>query len=70
MAIESWRNMLDPREAENIMEKIIEGRFQLPNGCPDEVIQFFQAAKKPEGVYPTPFIMSLAHYIEFCRNTR
>ena len=42
LATASWRNMLDPREAENIMEKIIEGRFRLPNGCPDEVIQFFK----------------------------
>ena len=63
----SWRNRLDPRRAENILDDIIEGKFKLPTGYPMEMSQFFQAARSPEGVRPVLFKLTYEHYIRFCR---
>ena len=27
LASQTWKNMIDPREAENVLEEIVEGRF-------------------------------------------
>ena len=63
----AWKNQLDPRIAGNIVEEIIEGKLKLPRGCPEEIIQFMKAARRPEGVKEVPFNMTFGHFKEFCQ---
>ena len=67
MATRSWKNRLDPRKAENILQEIINRTFKMPRECPNEMIQFLQAAKSPKGAKKTPFMMTFAHFINFCQ---
>ena len=62
----AWKNWLDPRKAENILNKISEGSYTPPKGCPPELEEFLRAARRPEGVTNIPFTMTYQHFKQFC----
>ena len=64
---DNWKNRLDPRMAENIIQEVIEGRVKLPEGCPTELKQFTRAARRPQGVREVPFTMTFERFARFCK---
>ena len=66
LASRTWKNQLDPRNANNVLEEICNGTFPTPEGCPPELEEFLRAARRPEGVIKTPFSMTYQHFKHFC----
>ena len=67
LATDAWFNRLDPRSRDNILQDILNGDYEPPEGSPSEVIEFIKASRRMNDVNENLDILNFEHFQRFCQ---